>query len=91
MATRQECFEAIDTERAYQNQIWCRNEDENAAGHNPHTITEWLAYIQHYTTEGLQKQTVSHSEGAGLPWLRKIAALAVVGMEQHGAPKREGF
>ena len=87
MAERRDVYIAIDTERDYQNFKWNQGQPEC----NPHTITEWLSYIQYYTQEGLAKQTVSHVACSGLPWLRKIAALAVVGMEQHGAPQRDGF
>ena len=83
MTTRQEVFESLGSERAYQNTRWAPSDD--------HTITEWLAYMQYYVNEGLKVQTLSSDEGAGLPWLRKVAALGVAGMEQHGAPRREGF
>lgn len=91
MATRTECYAAIDSEREYQNSKWRRPSSTDPAGHNPHTITEWLAYMQYYTNEGLRIQTLSHSEKEGLDFLRKVAALGVAGMEQHGAPLREGF
>ena len=89
LATRQEVFEALDSERAYQNTRWAPSDDPS--GRVPHTITEWLSYMQYYVNEGLKVQTLSSDQGAGLPWLRKVAALGVAGMEQHGAPRREGF
>ena len=91
MASRTTVYEAIDSEREYQNSKWRRPTSKDPAGHNPHTITEWLSYMQYYVNEGLKVQTLSFEEGAGLDFLRKVAALGVAGMEQHGAPKREGF
>lgn len=89
MTERSEVYKAIDSEREYQNKKWCRpGSPEEAAGHNPHTITEWLSYMQYYVNEGLKVQTLSFEEGAGLDFLRKVAALGVAGMEQHGAPLR---
>lgn len=84
-------YEAIDTERAYQNAKWCRPESNDPNGHNPHTVTEWLVYMRHYINEGLRVQTTSHDANAGLDFARKAAALGVVCMEQHGAPRREGY
>ena len=91
MATRTQVYAALDSEREYQNSKWRRPDSDDPAGHNPHTITEWLAYMQYYVNEGLRVQTTSFGECEGLAFLRKVAALGVAGMEQHGAPRREGF
>lgn len=91
MTNRSDVYAALDSERNYQNSKWRRADSNDPAGHNPHTITEWLSYMQFYVNEGLKVQTLSHTEGAGLDFLRKVAALGVAGMEQHGAPAREGF
>lgn len=92
MTQRTDVYKALDSERAYQNKKWWRpGSPESAAGHNPHTITEWLTYMQYYVNKGLEVQTLSHNEGEGLDFLRKVAALGVAGMEQHGAPTREGY
>ena len=91
-ATREQVFQAINTEREYQNKRWCRTDPEKAAGHNPHTVTEWLVYMQHYVNEGLRIATVSNDPNASkqaLEFARKVAALGVVCMEQHGAPVRQ--
>lgn len=91
MATRQEVYEALDSERAYQNARWCRTEPEKAAGHNPHSVAEWLTYMRYYIEKGLETVTTSNDPDAstqGLEFARKVAALGVVCMEQHGAPKR---
>jgi len=57
-------------------------------------MTEWLAYMRHYIEEGLKVTTTNGDPEAtiqGLEFARKVAALGVVAMEQHGAPRREGF
>lgn len=89
MTPRTDVYESIDSEREYQNGRWAPSDDPS--GRVPHTVTEWLAYMQYYVNQGIEKQTLSHDEKAGLPWLRKVAALGVAGMEQHGAPRREGY
>lgn len=95
MTPRKEVYEAIDTERDYQNQRWGVTPGE-PTGHNPHSVTEWLAYMQHYVNAGLAIATMSSKKDdpdarRALEFVRKVAALGVVAMEQHGAPRREGF
>lgn len=93
-ASREQAYNAIDSERDYQNQRWHRRDEDDAAGHNPHTPTEWLLYIQHYVTEAIYVATTTNDPEARdltLNFLRKIAALGVVAMEQHGAPQRAGY
>lgn len=83
-ATRYQVVQAIGSERDYQNKRW--------AGHS-HTSTEYLVYIEHYLNIAKQKastldftEDVNHD--AMLSDVRKIAALAVACMEEHGAPQR---
>lgn len=99
-APRAEVFGAIESERAYQNERWGRTASElgpaegHQAGHNPHSVTEWLVYMKHYAEEGLKVATTNNDPEASrlaLEFARKVAALGVVCMEQHGAPRREGY
>lgn len=85
-ASRDEVYQALDSERTYQNDRWA-----DGANHNPHSITEWLTYMRVYAEEGLRIVSTSSDEQGGLPFARKVAALGVVCMEQHGAPRREGY
>lgn len=83
MATRQEAFEAINGERGYQAALW---------GEKPHTITEFLGYIRDYTEEALHttcRQADVVANPKALAIIRKLGALAVACMEQHGAPERD--
>lgn len=86
MTHRDHVYDAIDSERDYQNAKWGEN-----GSHNPHSVTEWLTYMRHYIDEGLRVATLTNepeTDQAALPFARKVAALGVVCMEQHGAPRR---
>ena len=96
MTTRQEVYNAIDSEREYQEAMWgdsLSNErapdpaKEESGG--DHTLDEFTLYISGYTNELVQM--ASHFVGAEeqLAIIRKIAGLSVACMEQHGAPKRK--
>jgi|SRR5690242_2097269 len=79
--SRQQVYALIDSERDYQDKRWPR------PAHN-HSITEYLVYIRDYVESALHQ--VTHEDGdAGIRGhVRKIAALAVVCLEDHGAPAR---
>ena len=89
MSTRQEVYEAIDSEREYQNSRW--NEDTTTSK-NKHSFEDWFTYIEDYVNEA--KHTLSRiarqdSDPIANAIMRKVAAMAVCAMEEHGAPKRE--
>ena len=95
MATRKEVYEAIDSERDYQEALWgdsLSNErtpdpDKGENG-GDRSLDEFTLYISGYTNDLVNLG--SHYVGAEqqLDVVRKIAGLAVACMEQHGAPKR---
>ncbi len=78
---RNTVYELIDGERAYQEQRWERPK------HN-HSATEYLVYIRHYVGKAFERVSTEDGEGGALECIRKIAALAVAAMEEHGAPPR---
>lgn len=82
--TRKEVYEIIDGEREYQETRWVRPQ------HN-HSATEYLVYIDHYLKKALARVSIEEGEDGALENLRKIAALAVAAMEEHGAPRRMGY
>ena len=96
-ATRQQVYEAIDSERAYQ---VSRAESVSGAGtgEHEHSVEEYLIYMEDYLTE-LRHQVARTWTPSGnaaenvtvLDTLRKVTALGVACMEQHGAPRRGGF
>ena len=82
-ASRKEVYEAIDGERAYQEQKW--------PGHQ-HSLLEWLVYIDDYSAEA-KRFASRNPDPIAADFLRnaarKIAALAVAGLEQNGVRTRE--
>ena len=87
MATRKEVYEAIDSERDYQDSLW-----RPVQSRGDHSVTEFLLYIEDYVAEArkiLARTASPLAEEQALPVLRKIAALAVSCMEQHDAPMRD--
>lgn len=88
MNKRTEVYEAIDGERNYQDTRW--NPDTTQSG-GLHSVTEFLVYMQDYTAEALHYVSRNGDPKASefaLHNVRKVAALAVACMEQHGAPRR---
>lgn len=81
---RQEVYSAINRERDYQEAKWSR------PAHN-HTVTEYLVYIQHQLDLARTKVSTMEDDGDARAELRKIAALCVSAMEEHGIVHRGGF
>lgn len=73
--SRSVVYTVIDGERDYQ---------DDRFGDNPHTVTEFLCFMQHYLSEAIKKVSTTSGDDCALPEVRKIAALAVVCMEQNG-------
>lgn len=91
MATRAEVYSSIDSERAYQDSRW---NAETTTSEGKHSIEEWVIYMENYLNEAKQQlsrnvQQVGNVLAANT--LRKVTAMGVACLEQHGAPKREGF
>jgi hypothetical protein len=90
MPTRQEVYDALDSERDYQKSLALGVGD---AEEHKHSVEEFSLYIADYLAE-LQHSLSRVWRPLGLPnenelnILRKITALGVAAMEMHGAPKR---
>jgi hypothetical protein len=83
MATRQEVYEAINTERDYQDGLWKQTPEHQTS------IGETVLLIEEYTARARLEWTGEPApETQTLHIIRKIAGIAVRCMEQHGAPKR---
>lgn len=88
-ATRRSVFDAIISEREYQ--------QDKFGGDGPRNVGDFILYMEDYLTEARRQATRDPaSQGATvspdtLDTLRKVVALGVACMEQHGAPQREGF
>lgn len=84
MATRQEVYEAVNTEREYQDKTWRQN-----PGHET-SVGEAILLIEEYVARARLEWTGEPApELQTLHIIRKIAGVAVRCMEQHGAPKRD--
>lgn len=85
-ATRDDVYDAIDTERIYQDEG-----HGNAATDRPEkAVGEFILLMEEALAQGRAMHYRTPHEGADcvLDFVRKVAALAVRCMEQHGAPLR---
>lgn len=86
MSTREEVYKAVDSERDYQDLKWGIPHER--------TPTEFLVYIQDYLTQAFNQATREPDEKKlrvsknTLDTIRKVTALGVACLEQHGAPLR---
>jgi hypothetical protein len=84
---RSEVYRAIDREREYQDA-----QKGNAVSDLPrsYSTAEWLNVIATYVRKAQDAWSGPHPAGReqALHEVRKIAALAVICMEQNGAPPR---
>jgi hypothetical protein len=84
--TRVEVYKVIEAERAYQDSKWGPTQEGGK-----HSLTEFLAYIQDYTNEAMHicsRTAAPECDDFARHSMRKIAALAVAALEQHGALDR---
>ena len=88
MATRAEIYAAIDGERDYQDRRWAPEETSTGGRHS---VAEFAIFIDDYLREMKTQLSRNAEPGASaraLETLRKITAMGVACMEQHGAPRR---
>lgn len=83
--SREQVFDAINSERDYQEQKW---------GGYFHEAESWCLFIEHYAhLARVKAATTDFSDPealrAYLADIRKLTTLGVACMEQHGAPLRE--
>lgn len=90
MTSRSEVYSAIDSERDYQDNKYPAIGGTSASPEGfLLVLEELLAQARADVTQG--KLPPLGDGSAILPHLRKIGAVAVRAMEQHGAVRREGF
>lgn len=88
MTDRKDVYAALDGERAYQETRW---NEQTTASKGLHSVTEFLVFMQDYIAEALHvvsRNTEPEASDAALHIVRKVAAMGVACMEQHGAVKR---
>ena len=77
-------FYAIKGEREYQ--------EQRQPEHHRHSLTEYLVYINHYVNRAFTVVSTEDSpDDFARAQLRKIAALAVAALEEHGVQFRKGY
>jgi hypothetical protein len=79
-AIRSDVYTAVDEELHYQ---------QLKFGDNPHEIDAFATYIRQYSKVLDETATSPNAPEAKLAVIRKIAAIAIRCMEQHGAPRRD--
>ena len=85
MTPRTQVYEAIDGERDYQVTRWTRPTPNR-------TIDEWAMYFEVYARKLCDLAAITNNDERvpeKLDIVRKLSAMGVACMEQHGAPKRE--
>ena len=86
--TRAEVYARIDSERAYQESRWTDPTEPQLSVH--HSFEEWCVYIEDYLDEmkhWLARRPLAAPDEAG-ELMRKVAAMAVCCLEQHGCEPR---
>ncbi len=89
MATRDDVFRAINTERSYQDQKWGDTLSGGRPGKGERSVDEFALYISGYTHDLVHNASHFGDPADKLDIIRKITALGVACMEQHGAPRRD--
>ena len=84
--TRTEVYRIIDGERAYQDDTWSSPRSTPDA----HSMVEWFTFIEDYVNEAKRaaSRPKRYTTNIAAVNMRKVAAMAVAAMEQHGAPPR---
>jgi hypothetical protein len=77
-------IEAINEELAYQATL----PGSGRADANDHGVAGQLVTLQVYTAEAMVAWTKTAGDEKALGALRKVAAIAIRALEQHGCPRR---
>jgi len=81
--TRKEVYEAIDSERDYQDAKWGGKDHDNY-----HEVEAFITYMQHYMNKAIEAISTQKGAAGGLNELRKVVTLGVACFEVHGIEKR---
>jgi hypothetical protein len=84
---RKEVYERIDQEREYQRLRWGIDLPETGELLKP--TESFLLYIQHHLNKAIAEISSTPTDKEALNEVRKIAALAVACLEQHGCDERD--
>ena len=91
--TRERVYRALDTERDYQKYL-AKKAGVNAYKVRPHSLEDFVLYMEDYMHELRHQLSRIWTRDRNpttemLNTLRKVTALGVAAMEQHGAPYRD--
>lgn len=81
-------YKAIDSERNYQDKLWNSN---TTTSDEIHSFEEWYVYIEDYVKEAkhlLSRRPKQQADEIVKDIMRKVAAMAVCALEQHGVNNR---
>jgi hypothetical protein len=79
---RADVYKAIDGERDYQDWRWGTVQD------HPHDVGGWIVIMEQLLADAREEFTRQAGDVGALTELRKVAAVAVACMEQHGVNPR---
>ena len=82
-SVRQVVYEAIDEERAYQNELPPTRTDGSRK-----SVGEYVTMLSYYVPKAIAAWTCYSGNSAALDVIRKIAAICVRCMEEHGIVRR---
>ena len=85
---RQAAYEAIDSERVYQDKKWGDTASGGRPGNGERSVDEFALYIAGYTSDLTHCASHYLDQSPKLAIMRKIAGLCVACFEQHGCPHR---
>ena len=89
--SRKDVYAALDSERAYQESRWNAS---TTTSEGKHSFSDWFAYMDDYIAEAkhlLAREARQNAYPKVAHIRRKVTAMGVAAMEEHGAPRREGF
>lgn len=82
MATRQQVFSAVSDERVFQDRKWGTIED------HPHEVGSWLTIMRQLLNDAECAYISQRGDFGAIDELRKVVAVGVACMEQHGVVPR---
>lgn len=80
--TRQDVFLAIEQERIHQDQKW------GTLDEHPHEVGSWLTIMRQLLNDAERAYMSQRGDIGALDEVRKVVAVGVACMEQHGVPPR---
>jgi len=84
-----EVWDALMSERRYQERKWSHSASSGQPGNGERSIDEYALYITEYAAQLRHLAGTALDPKDKLAAVRKVTALGVACMEQHGAPLRE--